>query len=84
VIALLSVKDRAYVHEAAKRGVFAYTVHGSPEELQSAIDITLQRFGELLPPLAQPARTSGRRCRSTLSRRPSAIVGLAAPQRSAQ
>jgi response regulator NasT len=46
VIALLSAKDPAYVHEAAKRGVFAYIVDGSPEELQSAIDITLQRFAE--------------------------------------
>jgi hypothetical protein len=34
------------VHEAAKRGVFAYIVDASPEELQSAIDITLQRFNE--------------------------------------
>ena len=46
VIALLASSDPAYVHEAAKRGVFAYIVDGSPEELQSAIDITLQRFGE--------------------------------------
>jgi Response regulator with putative antiterminator output domain len=46
VIALLSVKDPAYVHEAAKRGVFAYIVDTTPEELQSAIDITLQRFTE--------------------------------------
>jgi response regulator NasT len=46
VIALLSAKDPAYVREAAKRGVFAYIVEGSPEELQSAIDITLQRFAE--------------------------------------
>jgi AmiR/NasT family two-component response regulator len=46
VIALLSVKNPAYVHEAAKRGVFAYIVDGSPDELQSAIDITLQRFAE--------------------------------------
>ena len=46
VIALLSAKDPSYVHEAAKRGVFAYIVDGSPEELQSAIDITLQRFAE--------------------------------------
>src|SRR5918911_5255599 len=46
VIALLSAKDPAYIHEAAKRGVFAYIVDGSPEELQSAIEITLQRFGE--------------------------------------
>src|SRR5215210_5608335 len=46
VIALLSAKDPAYVHEAAKRGVFAYIVDTTPEELQSAIDITLQRFTE--------------------------------------
>src|SRR5829696_3558296 len=46
VIALLSAKDPAYVREAAKRGVFAYIVDGVPEELQSAIDITLQRFAE--------------------------------------
>ena len=46
VIALLSAKDPAYVREAAKRGVFAYIVDTSPEELQSAIDITLQRFAE--------------------------------------
>jgi AmiR/NasT family two-component response regulator len=46
VIALLSAKDPAYVHEAAKRGVFAYIVDTTPEELQSAIDITLQRFAE--------------------------------------
>src|SRR6266508_5249800 len=46
VIALLSARDPAYVHEAARRGIFAYIVDGSPEELQSAIDITLQRFAE--------------------------------------
>jgi response regulator NasT len=46
VIALLSDTDPAYVHEAAKRGVFAYIVESTSEELQSAIDITLQRFAE--------------------------------------
>ena len=46
VIALLSAKDPDYVHEAAKRGVFAYIVDGDPQELQSAIDVTLQRFTE--------------------------------------
>jgi AmiR/NasT family two-component response regulator len=46
VIALLAARDPAYVHEAAKRGVFAYIVDTTPEELQSAIDITLQRFAE--------------------------------------
>jgi AmiR/NasT family two-component response regulator len=46
VIAILTAGDPAYIHEAAKRGVFAYIIDGTPEELQSAIDITLQRFGE--------------------------------------
>ena len=34
------------MHEASKRGVFAYIVDGDASELQSAIDITLQRFAE--------------------------------------
>jgi two-component system, response regulator / RNA-binding antiterminator len=46
VIALLHSNDPAYIHEAAKRGVFAYIIEGTPDELQSAIDITLQRFTE--------------------------------------
>jgi AmiR/NasT family two-component response regulator len=46
VIALLQAGDPAYIHEAAKRGVFAYIVDGDPDELQSAIDITFERFTE--------------------------------------
>jgi AmiR/NasT family two-component response regulator len=46
VIALLAARNPAYVREAAKHGVFAYIVDTNPEELQSAIDITLQRFAE--------------------------------------
>ena len=46
VIALLSAENPEYVREAAKRGVFAYIVDTTPDELQSAIDITLQRFTE--------------------------------------
>jgi AmiR/NasT family two-component response regulator len=46
VIALLHANDPSYIHEAAKRGVFAYIIDGSPDELQGAIDITLQRFSE--------------------------------------
>ena len=46
VIAILHADDPAYVHEAAKRGVFAYIIDGTPNELQNAIDITLQRFAE--------------------------------------
>ena len=46
VIALLETYDGDWVNEAAARGVFAYIVDSRPEELQSAIDITLRRFGE--------------------------------------
>src|SRR3954463_15078702 len=46
VIALLAASDPAYIRQAAKRGVFAYILHDDPAELQSAIDITLQRFAE--------------------------------------
>ncbi|MEA2425599.1 MAG: hypothetical protein QOH13_2009 [Thermoleophilaceae bacterium] len=46
VIAVLKVEEPAYIHEAAKRGVFAYIVDANPEDLQGAIDITLQRFTE--------------------------------------
>jgi response regulator NasT len=47
VIAILERRDPAYVNEAATRGVFAYVVSdGNPEELQSALDITLRRFAE--------------------------------------
>ena len=47
VIAVLDVQDRAFVSEAAKRGIFAYIAYGhDPEEMQSAIDIVLRRFAE--------------------------------------
>lgn len=46
VIAVLETRDAEFVHEAAKRGVFAYIVDSTPEELQSALDVTLRRFAE--------------------------------------
>jgi response regulator NasT len=46
VIAVLTARDPGYVRAAARRGVFAYLVETDPGELQSAIDITLQRFAE--------------------------------------
>lgn len=49
VISILNAGDPAFIREAAKRGVFAYIIDGietPPDELQSAIDITLQRFHE--------------------------------------
>jgi len=47
VIAVLDVQDRAFVNEAARQGIFAYvTGGGSAQELQSSIDVVLQRFAE--------------------------------------
>jgi response regulator NasT len=47
VIAVLDVQDRAFINEAAKRGIFAYIANGhDPQEMQSAIDIVLRRFAE--------------------------------------
>ncbi len=46
VIAVLESRDPAFIREAAKRGVFAYIVDSTPEELQSALEITLHRFAE--------------------------------------
>jgi AmiR/NasT family two-component response regulator len=47
VIAVLDVQDRAFINEAAKRGIFAYIAHGEdPQQMQSAIDIVLRRFAE--------------------------------------
>jgi len=46
VITLLEARDSAFIHEAAKRGVFAYITDTSPEDLESAIDIVLHRFAE--------------------------------------
>ena len=46
VIAVLEVEDPSFIREAAKRGVFAYLADGEAEELESALDIVLQRFAE--------------------------------------
>ena len=46
VIALLAAEEPGYIYEAARRGIFAYIVDTTPEELQSVIEITLQRFAE--------------------------------------
>jgi AmiR/NasT family two-component response regulator len=46
VIAVTPSHDPAWVDEAAKCGVYAYIIDGHPEELQSAIEITLRRFAE--------------------------------------
>jgi response regulator NasT len=46
VITLLEARDAAFIHEAAKRGVFAYITDTDPEQLEGAIDIVLRRFAE--------------------------------------
>jgi response regulator NasT len=47
VIAILPASDRAFVSEAARRGIFAYlTQEEDSAELQSSIDIVLRRFAE--------------------------------------
>lgn len=46
VIALLPGEDAEFVRAAARQGVFAYIVRSSAEELQAAIEVTLQRFAE--------------------------------------
>jgi AmiR/NasT family two-component response regulator len=46
VIALLEAYDADWIDRAAQRGVYAYIVDSRPDELQSAIDITLRRFSE--------------------------------------
>jgi AmiR/NasT family two-component response regulator len=46
VIAVTPTHDPDWVDEAAKRGVYAYIIDAHPEELQSAIEITLRRFAE--------------------------------------
>ena len=47
VIAVLGAYDLAWVEAAAARGVFAYIIDGHPDELQSAIEITLRRFADV-------------------------------------
>lgn len=47
VIALLEAQDPLWVNAAARRGIFAYIVDGNPAEMQSAIDITIRRYGRV-------------------------------------
>jgi response regulator NasT len=47
VIAILDVQDRAFIDKAARLGIFSYIAHASDlEEMQSAMDVSLQRFAE--------------------------------------
>jgi AmiR/NasT family two-component response regulator len=47
VIAILDVQDRTFVDQAARLGIFSYIAHGGDlEEMQSSMDVALQRFAE--------------------------------------
>jgi response regulator NasT len=46
VIALLGTYDADWLRQAAERGIWAFIVDTRPEELQSAIEITLRRYAE--------------------------------------
>ncbi len=48
VIAILDSEDAAFIHQAAKRGVFAYITasNARDDQLASAIDVVLARFTE--------------------------------------
>ena len=47
VIAILDVEDETFIHEAARRGIFAYITQGKDAAaLQSSLDVVLCRFAE--------------------------------------
>lgn len=47
VIAILDVEDRSFIHEAARRGIFAYITGGKDAAaLQSSLEVVLVRFAE--------------------------------------
>ena len=47
VIAILDVQDRAFIDKAARLGIFSYIAHPDDlEEMQSSMDVSLQRFAE--------------------------------------
>lgn len=46
VIAVLPAANIAFVHEAAKRGIFAYVVDSDRAAIESALEIVLLRFAE--------------------------------------
>jgi response regulator NasT len=47
VIAILDVQDREFIDQAARLGIFSYIAHGGDlEEMQSSIDVALERFAE--------------------------------------
>jgi AmiR/NasT family two-component response regulator len=61
VIVLIHTPDPAFVKEASKRGVFAYTTDADAKDWQSSIDIVLRRLTEYQAPSAAAQSRSGRR-----------------------
>ncbi|MHB8719024.1 MAG: ANTAR domain-containing response regulator [Candidatus Dormibacteria bacterium] len=90
VIAILPAYDASWVSAAAKQGVFAYIVDGSPAELQSAIEITLGRFAEVRSlqsaierrnaEAAREGEISARRQREALELHDGVVQGLVTAQ----
>ena len=46
VIALIDREDPAFVAQAAERGIYAYAREGTPESIQSAIEVATRRHAE--------------------------------------
>ena len=47
VIAILDIQDRAFIDKAARLGIFSSIAHASDlQEMQSSMDVSLQRFAE--------------------------------------
>jgi AmiR/NasT family two-component response regulator len=46
VIALIDREDPAFVAQAAERGIYAYAREGTPESIQSAIEVAIRRHAE--------------------------------------
>jgi AmiR/NasT family two-component response regulator len=46
VIALIDREDPSFVAQAAERGIYAYAREGTPESIQSAIEVAIRRHAE--------------------------------------
>jgi response regulator NasT len=64
VIALIDREDPAFVAQAAERGIYAYAREGTPESIQSAIEVATRRHAE-----AQALTEQVHRLESALERR---------------
>ena len=64
VIALIDREDPPFVAQAAERGIYAYAREGTPESIQSAIEVATRRHAE-----ARALTEQVRRLESALERR---------------